>query len=186
MILEKYKDSNLLFNSNFMEKTSENGLFGYRGELIIVPGEIDEKDGHPKPPIDLMLGAVLLADDKLKMVVGSIDEIASLPVFIEKYKDDFAPDMKALIYVVNLKSPAQIDVDGITFVLIPMVQGITWNEAIEEMRLEKSDFKGQSPADKILTLYKEMADYKPKFAQSSLDDVLTNTTNAVRENWGAV
>jgi hypothetical protein len=50
-----------------------------------------------------------------------------------------------------------------------------------ELALEKSDFKGQSAADKVLTLYRELTAYKPKYPSVSLDEALANTTGAVRE-----
>lgn len=186
MPLKKYKDSGLLFNSNFLEQTSEAGVSGYRGELVLIEGEVADAMGHVKPPIEVMRGVALLADDKLKLVVGAIDQMALFETFLEKYKDDFCADMKALIYVVNLNEAVQVDINGIKFVLIPLIQGVPWNEVIDELALEKSDFKGQSAADKILTLYGEMQGYKPKYPEVSLDEALSATSDVVREGWGAV
>ncbi len=76
--------------------------------------------------------------------------------------------------------------DGIGFVLIPLVQGVPWNEAIDELGLEKSDFKGQSAADKIVTLYDELKGYKPKYPKVALDELYSMTNGVVRESWGAV
>jgi hypothetical protein len=94
--------------------------------------------------------------------------------------------MKALIYVVNLERSVVVEVDGIEFILIPLLQGVPWNEVIDEMGLEKSDFKGQSAADKIVTLHHELAAYKPKYAAVSLDELFQLVTDEVREGWGAV
>jgi hypothetical protein len=185
MPLEKYKAADLYYNSNFLEETSEAGTKAYRGDLIIVQGELDDK-GHHMPPIAVMRGAVLLASDKLKMIVGCLDQVEQLPDLVEKYKEDFAPDMKSILFVVNIKDPVQVELEGITFTLIPLIQGVAWNEAIDELALEKSDFKGQSSADKVVTLYNEMGSYKPKYPTVALDEVLANTTGAVREGWGAV
>jgi hypothetical protein len=186
MPLQKYKEAALLFNSNFLEATSDAGVSGYRGELVLIEGGVADAKGHAKPPVEVMRGVALLGDDKLKLVVGSIDQLESLSTFVEKYKEDFSPDMKAVIYVVNIKDPVQVELEGVNFVLIPLVQGVPWNEVLDELALEKSDFKGQSAADKVLTLYKELQSYKPKYASASLDEALANTTDVVREGWGAV
>jgi hypothetical protein len=186
MPLEKYKEAGLLFNTNFLSATSEAGTSGYRGELVLIEGGVADAKGHSKPPVEVMRGVALLGDDKLKLVVGAIDQLESLTTFIEKYKDDFSPEMKAVIYVVNIKEAVQIELEGINFVLIPLVQGVPWNEVLDELALEKSDFKGQSAADKVLTLYKELQDYRPKYPSSTLDEALANTTDVVREGWGAV
>jgi hypothetical protein len=67
MALQQYKENNLLFNINFLEASS-GGLDGYRGELVLVEGEVADAKGHAKPPVEVMRGAVLLADVKLKLV----------------------------------------------------------------------------------------------------------------------
>ncbi len=186
MPLQKYKEAGLLFNSNFLEETSESGVSAFRGELVLIEGGVADAKGHAKPPVEVMRGAALLGDDKLKLVIGSIDQLASLTTFVEKYKADFAAGMKAVIYVVNIKDPVQVEIEGINFVLIPLVQGVPWNEVLDELALEKSDFKGQSAADKVMTLYNELQSYKPKYPTASMDEALANTTEVVREGWGAV
>jgi len=186
MSLEKFKESGLLFNSNFLEKTSEKNLFGYRGELVLIEGEIGDSNGHAKPPVEVMRGSVLLADNKLKLIIGAIDQLETITVFTEKYKSYFSNDMIAVLFVVNIKEPIQVELDGNNFILIPLVQGMPWNEIIDELALEKSDFKGQTPADKIVTLYQELKNYSPEYPAVSLDEALSSTTDIVRESYGAV
>jgi hypothetical protein len=94
--------------------------------------------------------------------------------------------MKALIYVVNLERSVVVEVDGIEFILIPLLQGVPWNEVIDELGLEKSDFKGQSAADKIVTLHDELKTYKPQYSSVTLDELYQLATDEVREGWGAV
>lgn len=185
MPLEAYKSSGLLFNSNFMEKTS-GGAMAYRGELVLVEGEVADAKGHSKPPVEVMRGAAILDDGKLKLVIGAIDQMDLLPVFIDKYKADFAPDMCAVLYVVNLETAVQVEIENINFILIPLVQGVPWNETIDELGLEKSDFKGQSAADKLVTMLDEIKSYKPKYPKVTLDEALASVTDEVREGWGAV
>ncbi|MEJ2141985.1 MAG: hypothetical protein P8Y24_06465 [Gammaproteobacteria bacterium] len=186
MSLEKYKELGLLFNSNFLEETSTSGLQGYRGELVLIEGEIGDSKGHSKPPVEVMRGAVMLSHEKIKLLIGALDQLESLTTLSEKYKADFAEDMLSVLFVVDIKEPVQVDVDGQNFVLIPLVQGVPWNEIIDELALEKSDFKGQSPADKIVTLYEELKSYSPKYPTVSLDEALAATTDRVRESYGAV
>ncbi|MCB1773238.1 MAG: hypothetical protein KDI88_06445 [Gammaproteobacteria bacterium] len=186
MLLETYKANGLLFNQNFLEQTSKAGVQGYRGELVLVEGGIADAKGHAKPPEEVLRGAVLLTDDKIHLVVGALDDIASLETLVSKYGKDFADDMLAILYVVNISEAVQADIGEHRFVLIPLVQGVPWNETIDELGLEKSDFKGQSAADKIVTLRDEIASYKPKYPVVALDDVLASATDTVREGWGAV
>lgn len=186
MPLSQYKDSGLLFNQNFLEQTSQAGLFGYRGELVLVAGEVADDKGHSKPPVDVMRGVAILADDKMRMIIGALDRLQSLTSFVEKYAEDFADDMQAVFFVVDIASPMQVELNGVNFILIPLVQGVPWNEMIDELGLEKSDFKGQSAADKIVTLNNEIKGYQPKSPSVSFEEALANTQDIKREAWGAV
>jgi len=186
MPLDKYKEAGLLFNVNFLEKTSEAGVFGYRGELVLIEGEVGDAQGHAKPPVEVMRGAVMLANDKVTLLIGALDKLQSLPTLVAKYGADFASDMTAVLFVVNIKKRCQVTIDGINFILIPLINGVPWNEIIDELAMEKSDFKGQSSADKILTVYKELQSYDPKSPAISVEEALAATTNTVREVAGAV
>lgn len=186
MLLENFKESGLLFNSNFLEKTSDASISGYRGELVLIEGEVGDAKGHVKPPVEVMRGATLLASDKLKLLVGAIDQLELINTLTEKYKGDFSDDMIAVLFVVDIKDPVQVEIEGINFVLIPLVQGVIWNEILDELALEKSDFKGQSAAEKIVTVYNELKAYKPKYPHITLDEALNSTTDTIREAWGAV
>ena len=186
MLLNTYKDAGLLFYINFLEETPDKSALAYRGDLVIVPGENDDK-GHPKPPKDVLREAAVLASDKIHMLIGGLDKMASLPPLLEKYQADCAADMAAALFVVNLTKPVQVDVEGSLITLIPLVQGVPWNEAMEELALEKSDFKGQKPGEKLQTMYAELKGYKPKkYPLVTLDEALGMTNNAVREIHGAV
>lgn len=185
MILDQFKAEHLLFNANFLEATSQAGLSGYRGDLVIVDGGLDDK-GHPNPPQQVLRGAVVLADEKIHLLIGSLDSADQLPTLLEKFQPVLAADAKIMLFVVNASERAQFDLGGNLITIIPLVQGVCWNEAIDELALEKSDFKGQSPADKIHTLYQEMKSYKAKGAVKSLDELLLAVTAEKREAWGAV
>ncbi|TGD75080.1 hypothetical protein E4634_03455 [Mangrovimicrobium sediminis] len=185
MKLDTYKADNLLFNANFCDATSEPGLAAYRGDLVIVDGGLDDK-GHPNPPHEVLRGAVVLAGEDIKLLIGSLDQIEMLPTLLERFGADLAADASVMLFVVNASERAQFDYEGRVFTIIPLVQGVCWNEAIDELALEKSDFKGQTPADKVATLYGEMKSYRAKGAVKSMDELLAATTSQVREAWGAV
>jgi len=188
MLLEKYEQEGNMFNINFREKSSTEGVYGYRGELVLIPGEVADDKGRTKPPVALVRSVVLLEqDDKIKFFVGIIDELELINTFIEKYKADFADDMKALMYVVNIKDPMQAEIGGVHFVLIPLTAGVAWNELVDELAMEKSDFKGQSAADKIVTAYEVFkSDYTPKYETVSAEEAFSRTADIKRELLGAV
>jgi hypothetical protein len=75
---------------------------------------------------------------------------------------------------------------GLTWTLIPMTDGMVWNELVDELALEKSDFKGQSAADKVVTVLGAFAGYQPKYETVGLDEAMSRTTAAKRESRGPV
>lgn len=186
MLLDTYESQALLFNSNFKESAG-GGMHAYRGDLVLIEGEIADAMGRRKPPIALVVGAVLLADaDKLKLVSGSIDEITQLPTFIDKFAGDLAPDAIVMLYVVDIAKPMRVEAGGISYLLLPLDDGMVWNQLVDELRLEKSDFKGQSSGEKVATVHAACKDYTAKFETVTLTDAVTRSNGAKRVIHGAV
>lgn len=187
MLIENYERQGLLFNTNYKADAS-NGEKAYRGELVLIEGEIADDKGRRKPPIAIMRHTLLLEKEgQLIMVAGAIDKLELLEPFVEKYKADFAPEMKVVLYVVDITKPMQLGMEGINFVLIPLVDGVVWNELTDELCLEKSDFKGKSTGDKVVTVYDELVGYKAKSDPvADYATAMSFTAEIKREGWGAV
>ena len=83
MLLDRYET--YFFNSNFREAASESGWEAYRGELVLVEGEIADDQGRRKPPHALFKQAIVLAKgEELKLISGSLEELQHWPAFIKK------------------------------------------------------------------------------------------------------
>lgn len=186
MLIEQYDSESWLFNVNFKEKATDD-VMGYRGELILIKGEIADDLGRTKPPIAIMRHTILLEEaGKLVFIVGIIDRLELVNNFLDVYKKDFSPDVKILLYVVNLTKEIQLSIDGVNIVMISLREGVAWNELIDELGMEKSDFKGQSPAAKIVTAYEEFKAYKTKSPVVSYDEATELTADIKWEAQGAV
>lgn len=187
MILQRYEQQGLLFNSNFTESAGAPGLFAYRGDLVLVEGEIGDASGRRKPPTATVRQSVLLADgDTLKLAAGLLDDIARLPVFIERYAGDFAPDVKVIFFVSNIGKPIQLSLDGVRYALLPLEDGMVWNELLDELHLEKSDLKGQSAGEKVATVSAAFKDYAAKGSELTLEAALAATIEVRRGGRGPV
>jgi len=187
MLLNQYEQDALLFNSNFSEDASEAGMMAYRGELVIIEGEIADAQGRRKPPLAVMRHAVLLTKgDSLAMLVGCLDRLALLEPLLAKYGRDLAPDARVLIYVVDITQPMQVEAQGMNIVLIPLTNGVAWNEMLDELVLEKGDLKGQSAADKVVTAWKAFDGYRPKFPKLVMAEAMNHTADIKREAFGAI
>lgn len=185
MLFDTYETKGLLFNMNFKE--TEGNYAGYRGDLVLELGEVGDALGHRKPPVSTIKNTVVLAEgDKIKLYVGSLDDLALLPKIFDYYRADFAPDVKVILFVVNIKAPLVIDVDGVSVAAISLQEGLIWNELVDLAALDKGDFKGQSPTGKIIIVYKALSDYKAKGDKVSLSEALTRTVELARSGRGPV
>jgi hypothetical protein len=185
MLFDTYEQKGLLFNMNFKE--SEGKHAAYRGDLVLELGEVGDALGHRKPPVSTIKNTVVLAeDDKIKLYVGSLDDLALLPRILDYYQADFAPDVKLILFVVNIAKPLVIEKNGCSFSAISLQEGLIWNELIDLAALDKGDFKGQSPTAKIVTVYRALSDYKPKGDKVSFEEALTRTVELARAGRGPV
>ncbi|RCU52897.1 MULTISPECIES: hypothetical protein [Corallincola] len=186
MLLDSYEAQGALFTTNFKAETSQAGLHAYRGELVLIDGEIADDSGRRKAPVKLLRDAILLAEgEKLKMIVGGFDDIADISLLLERYGQDFADDAFIFLLAPNAHCEAKTVINGISGYLLPW-DAMVWAQLTEELRLEKSDFKGLKAADKVLKVFGELKDYAPRFAQLSLDEMLANATSAKKEVHGAI
>ncbi len=180
MIIKNYEQRNLLLNISFVEEASASGFAAFRGRLALVEGEIGDEAGNRKPPAVVMEHVVMLSrEEKLILAAGSLNKLVQLNDFVAKYKDDFAPEMQAIMYVVNLTEPLQVELEGINFALIPMQEGITWNELLDQAGLEKRELKKLSSADKVYAVWEELKGYQPKGNKVSMDEALTKTNDSL-------
>jgi hypothetical protein len=176
VIIKKYEQDGLLFNVSFAEAASTAGYAGFRGRLALVEGDVADDKGNRRPPSVVMEHTVLLSkDEKLALIAGSLDKLAFLNDLVSKYKGDFAPETQAIIYVVDLMEPLQVELEGVNFALIPMVEGITWNELLDESGLDKGDLKKLSSADKVYSVWENLKGFKPKGSVVTMEAALSKT-----------
>lgn len=185
MLLDRYEP--YFFNSNFREAASDAGWEAYRGELILIEGEVADDQGRRKPPHALLKQATVLTQgDELKLISGSLDELQHWPNFMEKFGADLNPATVAVMFTVNIPKPFVATINGATVAFIPLTEGLCWNELIDLAALEKGDFKGQSAADKVVTVFNAFKGFKYKSPVSTVEEALKTTNNTKREVHGAV
>ncbi len=185
MLLDRYE--HLFFNSNFKEAASDAGWAAYRGELVVKEGEVADVHGRRKPPVQLLKqAAALVCGDELKLLTGSLDELQYMNALLETYGADINAGTLGVMFTVNIDKPFVAPINGASFVFIPLVQGMAWNELIDTVGLEKSDFKGQSSADKVMTVYNALKSHKFKYPEVALEEAMKTTNKAKRETHGAI
>jgi hypothetical protein len=168
MLLKDYEQRAFLFNSSLTEACSDGKLTAYRGDLIILEGEIGDAQGRRKPPVKLLLQTALLAtQEKLTFLSGLLADVADLHELLEKFGKDMTPETLAVLFVVNIDKPVALQSDIAKIHLIPLHEGLAWTELMELAGLDKGDTKGLSSADKVLAIFKELGDFKARGSSSA-------------------
>ena len=183
MLLETYQAKGLLTVTLVNGQTSTAGVYAYRGDLVIKEGALREgSTTDRRPPESLLVhSALIVENDKIKFVNGLLPKLDLLPIFVEKYKADIAEDCIALIYVENISKALQVELEGVTYKLMPFKQGLVWNELLEELYIEKSELKNQTAEDKVAIAYAAAKTYQPKSALVSYDEAQENTFVVVKD-----
>ena len=183
MLIDTYEP--FFFNANFKE--AAGAAMAYRGELVLKEGEVADAQGRRKPPVEVMKQAILLtAGEELKFLSGSLDELQYFPALMDKYGADIKAGTIVILYTVNIDKPFISTINGAPVVFIPMVQGMVWNELLDIVALEKGDFKGQSAADKVMTVYQALTKATFKYPEVAIEEAMTKTNSNKRENHGAI
>lgn len=187
MLFNTFADSALLCNVSVTGATSQDGVVAFRGDMVIIEGEIADDQGRRLPPKATIKQAVALAkEDTLSFLSGAIDDVQNLPLMVEKYRANLSSDTLVLLYASNLGSPVITDIDGIKCTVLPHDEGAVWTMLMDDLRLEKSDFKGQSAEDKVITMFESAADFNPKCDTVTFDQVLERIVEVKREARGPV
>ncbi|SMF28078.1 hypothetical protein SAMN02745866_01795 [Alteromonadaceae bacterium Bs31] len=186
MPLANYAENKLLCNVSVNGATSTSGIFAFRGDMIIIEGEVADAQGRRHPPKAVLKQAVVLATgEKLTNLAGAVDDIGYLPGFVEKYGSDFAEDIRLVFYVSNIGRPLYTEIKGFSCILIPQ-DGAVWTMLMDDLRLEKSDFKGQSAEDKVITMFEDLSGFKPKYETFGYNEALSFTVQSKKEARGPV
>lgn len=163
MLIQHYESRGLLINANLSEPCSQGTLNAYRGEMIVVEGEMLDASGRRKPPLKVLQQAAVLSDDTtLKFVSGLIEDLADLPAFLDRYGSDIHNDSLCLIFVYNIDKAVTLVHGHATLHLLPMDDGLPWSELMQLAGLEKGDIKSLSPADKVYAVYRELSGFRPR------------------------
>ena len=137
MLLNTYEQNGRLFNMNFIEEAGA-GLAGYRGELVLVEGEVADAAGRRKPPVAVIEQAVMLAGtDKIQMISGLVHELAELEHFFSGYAADVDTAVTPLFFVVNAAKEMKVTMNGVTADIIPLPAGLVWTELCDLLGLER-------------------------------------------------
>jgi hypothetical protein len=183
MLLETYQAKGLLTVTLVNGETSTPGVYAYRGDLVLKEGTLREGSTTDRRPPEAFLvhSAIIVENDKIKFLNGLLPTLDLLPVLVEKYKADIAPDCSTLIYIENIGKGMQVELAGVTYKLVPFKEGLVWNELLEELYIEKSELKNKSAEDKVAIAYEAAKTFNPKSPLVTFAEAESNTIVVVKQ-----
>lgn len=184
MLIQKYKDEGYLFNINLTGEISGNEV--YRGDLVLEFGDVTER-GDRKPPTVVAKQAVVYSvSDKIELLIAGLYKLSDLEMVAEHYQKDCVANAQILMFVHDIKDEMIITLGDLTVTAIPLDDGMIWNEALELLCIEKSDLKGQSAEEKVVTVFDELKAYKAKGEELAFSDGLGKTVEVAHTARGPV
>lgn len=163
-----------------------NGLYGYRGALIIEPEQISADRKLP-PKIQARQVIMMTTDDSIKFLTCELESFNDFKPMFEKYKQFFVPDSMNLLYVTDLEANGTFEYEGVKFTAYMLDESSVWNELLDLASLEKSDMKSlKQPEEKIEKLYEELLTCNVEDTPRTYEEMCSFIGESSKQLMGAV
>jgi len=142
-----------LLSPTFSGPTQKADRYGFRGELgLRFPPSVA---GEKRPP-EIKADQVILAAEGEQVVFLTLHvaSLAHLDLIRETFGSALTPAGKYFIFAgnVDIAKKYQLDLDGITFYVLPLDEATVYNEILDLFYLEKGDLKKLGNDGKIDTI----------------------------------
>ena len=177
MLLQNYDAQGLLLIPSVKGITSIPSVEAFRGDLVLKEGGLREGSTTDRKPPELSMKqvAALTDHEKFIFISGLFHGLQDVVMFVKKYQAALTPDTCTLFFVENIAAPMQVMLQNVLFRFLPYKEGMIWNDTLDLLYIEKSDLKGQSAEDKVVTVYEAAKGYKMKADPLSFEEALDKT-----------
>jgi hypothetical protein len=140
-----------LLNAVLKGPTEKPGRYGFRGELALIFAETlaDEKR-PPERSVDQVIAIANVGEPTIPFFACYLHSFEWLTNLAEVTKGLFSPEGKYFIFCnnIDLLAKYEVEIDGITYNVLPIDEATVYNEVLELLYLEKGDLKKLSTAGK--------------------------------------
>ena len=185
-VIEYMKENELDWQPSFSGELS-NGLYGYRGAMIVEEGKQLSPDRKLPPKIQARQVIMINEGEAIKFFACELESFNHFKPLFEKYKQFFSKDGLNLLYVTDLEGNGTFEYEGVKFTAFMLDESSVWNELLDLADLDKSDMKSiKSNEDKIEKLYEELLDADVEEKSKSYDDMCALIGESSKVLMGAV
>jgi len=159
-----------LLNAVLKGPTERPGRFGFRGELALKFAQqfADEKR-PPELTTDQVIAVANAGEPTIAFFASYLLSFEYLNTLTEVLKGLLSPSGKYFVFCnnIDLLSKYEVEVDGITFYVLPIDEATVYNELLELLYLDKTSLKKASTAGKTDAIADAALKFDGKFAPIS-------------------
>lgn len=185
-IIDYMKENELTWQPSFSGELSD-GLYGYRGAMIVEEGKALSPDRKLPPKIQAKQVIMVNEGDAVKFFTCELDSFNDFKPMFEKYGQFFNAGSINVLYVTDLEGEGTFEYEGVKFTAFPLDESSVWNEILDLAELEKSDMKSlKKQEEKIEKLYEEICDADIDEAEKSFEQMCELIGESSKQLMGAV
>lgn len=185
-VIDYIKENELTWQPSFSGELSD-GLYGYRGALIVEEGKSLSADRKLPPKIQARQVIMINDENAIKFFACELESFNHFEPMFEKYKEFFTSDALYILFVTDLDGNGTFEYEGVKFTAIALDESSVWNELLELADLGKDDMKRiKKNEEKIEKLYEELMDNDIEEDSKSYDDMLLLIGKSSKQIMGAV
>ena len=159
-----------LLNAVLKGPTERPGRFGFRGELALKFAQqfADEKR-PPELSTDQVIAVANAGEPTIAFFASYLLSFEYLNTLTEVLKGLLSPSGKYFVFCnnIDLLSKYEVEIDGITFYVLPIDEATVYNELLELLYLDKTSLKKASTAGKTDAIVDAALKFDGKFAPIS-------------------
>ena len=159
-----------LLNAVLKGPTERPGRFGFRGELALKFAQqfADEKR-PPELSTDQVIAVADAGEPTIEFFASYLLSFEYLNALTEVLKGLLSPSGKYFVFCnnIDLLSKYEVEIDGITFYVLPIDEATVYNELLELLYLDKTSLKKASTAGKTDAIVDAALKFDGKFAPIS-------------------
>lgn len=159
-----------LLNAVLKGPTDKPGRFGFRGELALkFQQQFADEKRPPELSIDQMIAVANVGEPTIAFFAAYMHSFELLTVVAEVLRGLLSPTGKYFIFCNNIDilSKYEVEVDGITFNVLPIDEATVYNELLELLYLDKTSLKRASTGGKVDVIYDAAMKFDGKFGPLS-------------------
>ena len=185
-VIEYMKENELAWQPSFSGELSD-GLYGYRGAMIVEEGKALSPDRKLPPKIQAKQVIMVNEGELIKFFTCELESFNDFKPMFEKYGQFFNSDSINVLYVTDLEGEGTFEYEGVKFTAFALDESSVWNEILDLADLEKSDMKSlKKQEEKIEKVYEEILDADIDEASKTYEEMCELIGESSKQLMGAV